>query len=300
MERQEVNQEASKLIEKEWDNMAAIFKKTAEVGTCQGSMILYHHTLADKSNKILEVGVGTGRSSQMFSQSFMKQGALYVNTDISDNMIEVFRQNLATTGFEVEHQDVYTEVVPEADQKKIVIMKANNEELPFPDEEFDCYVSNLSLQIVDNPGNQLLEACRVLKSGAKAGFTVWGDESRCRNFTFLQEALAGLGYEFELAPSIASSFKLRDAKKVRENVLEAGFKVCKIFTVNLPFAIEPQEEFLNIMVKPHFERFAKEQEFEDVKKEDLWQKVRDEFYFRYGPESSELPDFEQTVCIATK
>lgn len=58
---------------------------------------------------------------------------------------------------------------------------ANNESLPFADEQFDCYISNLSLHIVTNPINQLKEALRVTKPGTRFGFSVWG---RRDNFNF--------------------------------------------------------------------------------------------------------------------
>ena len=58
-------------------------------------------------------------------------------------------------------------------------MKANNEDLPFMDNQFDCYISNLSLMIVDNHKNQLTEASRVLKKGSPCGFSVWGRKENC-------------------------------------------------------------------------------------------------------------------------
>uniref|UniRef100_A0A7S3NL54 Methyltransferase type 11 domain-containing protein n=1 Tax=Euplotes crassus TaxID=5936 RepID=A0A7S3NL54_EUPCR len=263
-------------------------------------MILYHQTLADKCNKILEVGVGTGRSSQMFTQSFMKQGAVYINTDISEKMIEIFKKNLSVTGYDAEYQDTYTEILPEDDKKKIAILKANNEELPFPDEEFDCYISNLSLHIVNNHHNQLLEAYRVLKPESKAGFTVWGNRSRCRCFTFLEESLKKHDYDYSLDPSIAKSFEISDPVQLRKDTLAAGFKIYKTFVVNLPFASKNPEDFLNFMVKGSFDMYAKEKDFDDATKEDLWNKVSVDFDTQFGPDSPEIPDFEQIVIIATK
>ena len=55
--------------------------------------------------------------------------------------------------------------------------QANNESLPFQDNTFDSYISNLSLHIVTEPKNQIAEAYRVLKTGGAACFTVWGRKS---------------------------------------------------------------------------------------------------------------------------
>ncbi|CAI2375108.1 unnamed protein product [Moneuplotes crassus] len=261
-------------------------------------MMLYHHTIADKCNKILEVGVGTGRSALMFSQSFMQKGAVYVNTDISDNMIKIFKENLGSTGYDLDHQESYKAPEAEEDKKKIVILKANNEDLPFPDEEFDCYISNFSMHIVDNHHNQLLEAYRVLKPGCKAGFSVWGDKSRNNCFTFLQTTLKKLGYETDL--SAEKSFCLSDPVDLRKDILTAGFKVCKNIVVNLPMAHKYPEDFLNIMVKGNFEDFAQKENLTEPNKTELWDQICQEFTQKYGPDTSEMPDFEQIICIATK
>lgn len=51
---------------------------------------------------------------------------------------------------------------------------ANNECLPFADGQFDCYLGNLSLMLVDDYQNMLKECLRVCQKGATVGFTVWG------------------------------------------------------------------------------------------------------------------------------
>ena len=62
---------------------------------------------------------------------------------------------------------------PETD-RMVIAAVGNNESLPFKDGSFDCYISNLSMMIVDNHLNQLTEAFRVCQPGAALGFTVWG------------------------------------------------------------------------------------------------------------------------------
>ena len=78
-------------------------------------------------------------------------------------------------------------------QKLVVGCRANNERLPFPDQWFDCYISNLSLMIVHDYRNQIKEAYRVLKPGSKACFTVWGKPDNCIQFTMMKRALERLG-----------------------------------------------------------------------------------------------------------
>ena len=59
---------------------------------------------------------------------------------------------------------------------------ADNMRLPFADNTFEAYVSNLSLMIVQHRERQLTEACRVLKPGARACFTTWGREENMSVF----------------------------------------------------------------------------------------------------------------------
>jgi len=65
------------------------------------------------------------------------------------------------------------------EQKFLHFSVGNNENLSFKDDSFDCYIANLSLMLVDNPLNQLSEAKRVLKSGGRAAFTIWGRREKC-------------------------------------------------------------------------------------------------------------------------
>ena len=62
--------------------------------------------------------------------------------------------------------------------KFVLGCQANNELLPFPDGHFGAYISNLSLMLVNNYNNQLLEAYRVLKMGSAACFTIWGQDEK--------------------------------------------------------------------------------------------------------------------------
>lgn len=246
------------------------------------------------------MGVGTGKSSLMFTQTFQKPGSIYVNTDISSKMIEMFQLTMSEKGLSADHLESYTPIPSEGDKKKVAIMKANNEELPFPDEEFDCYISNLSLHIVDNHHNQLLEALRVLKPGSKAGFSFWSTKETNRNFTFLQSSLKKHGYEYDLDPMIERGFRTSDPERLRQDALDAGFSIVKTFLSNLPFGLNHPNDFLNFMVKGDFDKFAEEQKIPEEEKEDLWTKVSKDFDDQYGPDAPEIPDFENIIMIATK
>lgn len=68
-------------------------------------------------------------------------------------------------------------------KKSVFSCMADNMRLPFDNESFDCYISNLSLMIVPNHSKQIQECYRVLKPGSYACFTVWGRPENTINFT---------------------------------------------------------------------------------------------------------------------
>ena len=86
--------------------------------------------------------------------------------------------------------DVQKIIDGQGDFRKLVIgCQANNEFLPFPDQFFDCYIGNLSIQIVHNPLNQAREAYRVLKKGSSACVTIWGRKERSLVFSLWAHVL---------------------------------------------------------------------------------------------------------------
>jgi len=71
-------------------------------------------------------------------------------------------------------------------RKLVFGCRASGSALPYPDEWFTCYVSNLVLQLIDSSENQIREAYRVLKPGSVAAFTVWGRQEN--NLLFMTQA----------------------------------------------------------------------------------------------------------------
>lgn len=110
-----------------------------------GTGFLYHASIATqmldgvrmtdrRSDKILDVGCGTGLMSQLFPNYEI------IGIDISDGMLA---------------------------NNPHKWIKASTEEIPFPDNHFDYVVCRSLLHHLDNPLVGLMEMYRVLKSGGK-------------------------------------------------------------------------------------------------------------------------------------
>ena len=70
---------------------------------------------------------------------------------------------------------------------------ADNMRLPFEDNVFEAYISNLSLMIVQHRERRISEALRVLKPGSRACFTTWGREENMSVFHVFRKAHWNIG-----------------------------------------------------------------------------------------------------------
>jgi ubiquinone/menaquinone biosynthesis C-methylase UbiE len=262
-------------------------------------------TKAYHADRVLEVAAGTGHAARMFTTSLMKKGASLVATDISSKMVNLFEQRFKESDVSlIPHVNLkvletWENVENNPDAKNLYIIKANNESLPFEDSYFDSYISNLSLQIVDNHKNQLSEACRVLKPGCFAGFSVWGRKENSRYFTFLDTIFSKYCLSEDPVTSGLSNFHLNNMSSLKSDILGAGFRSVKWFYTSCHSAFLSDEETLSIIK----EQFGEKINRMKVKKEEvdeLWERVRQEYYDRFAEDKDEFIDFEALIAIANK
>ena len=96
---------------------------------------------------LLDVACGPG----YVPAAVKKLGAVPTGIDFSEKMIAIARMMFPDIAF----------------------IQADAQNLPFADGCFDRVLSNFGLLHVSNPGKACAEACRILKSGGRFGFTVW-------------------------------------------------------------------------------------------------------------------------------
>jgi len=139
----------------------------------------------------------------MLAQSFLRKKAILVSCDSDPEMITRLVKNYEESDYikikrnkvVVEEEIDYTQV--ERDENDDLKLKytcdigsivqshgkfdkfvyaclANNERMPFPNDYFNSYIANLSLNLVANPKRMINEAWRVLTAGGIACFTVYG------------------------------------------------------------------------------------------------------------------------------
>jgi demethylmenaquinone methyltransferase/2-methoxy-6-polyprenyl-1,4-benzoquinol methylase len=174
--------------------------------------------------RVLDIAGGTGDLAAKFSSMVGESGEV-VLADINESMLEVGRQRLVDRG-----------VV-----SNVRYVQANAEELPFPDNYFDCITIAFGLRNVTDKDAALRSMCRVLKPGG-----------RLLVLEFSKPVMPGLGpiydtYSFKVLPFMGKLIAKDDAsyrylaESIRmhpkqEELLammqEAGFDRCEYFNLS--------------------------------------------------------------------
>lgn len=213
--------------------------------------MLYTQTRCWEANSILDAGAGSGRPSRLFVASYMKPGAHYYNTDFSPKMIELFEAGFKESGIcdsdlykltrlEDTEMHVVSPFNPEVSTKNIYYGYADNTKLPFPDESFDRYISNSTLNFVDNPQAMVSEAYRVLQNGGMLGISMVKDMTQIKIMPTVTNFIR------KYQPDIVQEPKKDDIK--HQDTLKAlfedvGFKSVKIVVQKNYFSANPEESF---------------------------------------------------------
>ena len=111
----------------------------------------------------LDVACGPGYVSAAAKQV----GAIPIGIDFSDNMVAIA-----------------TRMFPD-----IQFRQGDAHQLPFEGRSFDRVLMNFGLLHVSDPEEVCAEACRVLKSGGKFGFTVWAGPEQSPGARIVNDAI---------------------------------------------------------------------------------------------------------------
>jgi ubiquinone/menaquinone biosynthesis C-methylase UbiE len=130
-----------------WERVADKYDSVWSSLTRQFIPYLINDARVSSGMSVLDVACGPG----YVSAAVKKLGAIPTGIDFSAKMIAIARMVLPDTPF----------------------VQGDAQNLPFEDRCSDRVLSNFGLLHVSHPEKACAEACRVLKSGGKFGFTVW-------------------------------------------------------------------------------------------------------------------------------
>lgn len=176
----------------------------------------------------------------------------------------------------------------------------NNESLPFTDKTFDCYLSSLSLMLVDNHMNQMKEAFRVTSPGATFGFTVWGRRENNQNFETLEAVFAKHNLKPKDPPKKTNYDISLDSEGLKKRMEDIGFHKIRMWYQHNNLYFKDENDYLNSMISSTYTqaalKFAKSPEhIEEIKKD-----IKEEYLKRMGPGVLDPNSFEIMVITAEK
>jgi len=172
-----------------------------------------------RGHKVLDIAGGTGDLTMRFSRLVGPEGKV-VLADINDSMLKVGRDRLLDRGI----------------TGNVEFVQANAEELPFPDNTFDCITIAFGLRNVTHKDRALASMARVLKPGGKVmvlEFSKTDNPMLTKAYDF---------YSFSLLPKIgkliagdeesyrylAESIRMHpDQETLKQMMEEAGLAQCK-------------------------------------------------------------------------
>lgn len=175
-----------------------------------------------KGQRVLDIAGGTGDLAAKFARLVGPEGEV-VLADINESMLKVGRENLVDKGI----------------AGNVQYVQANAEDLPFPDDHFDCITIAFGLRNVTDKDRALRSMYRVLKPGGKL---------MVLEFSKPNKALAQIYdlYSFKLLPLmgklvandadsykyLAESIRMHPDQETLKGMMEAaGFEQCEYFNL---------------------------------------------------------------------
>ena len=158
---------------------------------------------------------GPGLHAETLAKSFLRgEGSTLVSCDFSKGMVEQMKRRFEGSDYgqkcgnkfvmdtETDYANLQSDQRVDLDSiiaqskpfdKLVYGCLADNMKLPFADNSFEAYISNLSLMIVQHRERMISEAFRVLKPGARACISTWGREENMSVFRIFRQAHTNIG-----------------------------------------------------------------------------------------------------------
>jgi ubiquinone/menaquinone biosynthesis C-methylase UbiE len=180
-----------------WERVAQEYDSTWSSSTRQFIAPLLEAANVSPGMSVLDVGCGPG----YVSAACRKVGATPLGLDFSSEMV-----------------DIATKMFPE-----IEFSEGDAQNLPFANARFDRVLANFALLHLSEPERAMAEACRVLNSGGRFGFTTWAKREENPFVQLVDDALQKHGnLNVELPPG-PPFYLYESADEFRQALERAGF-----------------------------------------------------------------------------
>ena len=129
--------------------------------------------------------------------------------------------------------DFSVAMVAEAQRRnpEIEFREGDAEQLPLGDRLFDSAVMNFGILHLARPSQALAEACRVLGTGGRFGFTAWAKPDEAIGFGIVLRSIAAHGDPNVPLPEGPPFFRFSEPDECVRSLLAAGFESPKVVKV---------------------------------------------------------------------
>lgn len=169
-----------------------------------------------EGDRALDIGTGPGLTAVALAE----RGADIVGIDFSEEMLATARQLHPNLKFQI----------------------GSAESLPFSNDRFDVVLGNFVLHHSGRPRDVLHEAFRVLRSGGRAGFTVWADLSKLEAFALFFAAVEEHAGSSELPHG--PLFGVSDFDLFHQMLRKAGFRDSSVKEIPIAWRTRTMDPFL--------------------------------------------------------
>jgi ubiquinone/menaquinone biosynthesis C-methylase UbiE len=160
---------------------------------------------------ILELAAGTGETGFVVADRLGGEGRL-ISTDFSEAMVQAAGRGATERGL-----------------INVECRVTDAQAIDLPDRSVDGVLSRFGLMLVPDPGRALQECQRVLRSGGRLAYAVWGPIERNPWITLLGGALLQMGHTPGGDPfGPGGLFSLAEPDRNMQLAAEAGFAEVKI------------------------------------------------------------------------
>jgi ubiquinone/menaquinone biosynthesis C-methylase UbiE len=166
--------------------------------------------------RVLDVACGTGEPAISLAALLAGNGEV-VGVDISPAPLKIAEERASQRGL-----------------SNVTFQKTDAQELPFPDNSFDCITSRLGIMFFSDLPRALSEMRRVLKPEGRAILLVWGPFQQPYFHTTIGTVLRMLSGT-EMPDSGRKMFALAEGGKLTQALGHAGFSQAKEELVTVPW-----------------------------------------------------------------
>jgi len=180
-----------------WEGVVAAYDSFFGSLTTQAIRPLLDGMRAGPGASLLDVATGPG----YLAAAAAERGTVVTGVDFSASMIAEAKRRHPAVEFR----------------------QGDAETLPFPDASFDAVAMNFGVLHLGRPDRALREACRVLRSGGRYGFTVWAKPEETVGFGITLGAIRTHGNMNVPLPDGPPFFRFSDPDECVRSLVSAGF-----------------------------------------------------------------------------